>query len=223
MAARKRPNFSPSIDSFSFKQKENAMDPALNGLHIGILVTDGFEQVEMTQPKEALEGEGAITKIISQRRDMVQGMNHDALADQFAVDLYFDEVDPHDFDAILLPGGEVNSARIRDIPEAQQIVKGIVAEGKPIAGICHGAWLLVSAGLVQGKTMTSYPTLEQDIRNAGGSWVDQEVVVDGNWVSSRKPDDIPAFNREMIEVFGQRMRDSVRGTPDEGAVGIASS
>jgi protease I len=177
------------------------MDSALNGLHIGILVTDGFEQVEMTQPKEALEGEGAITKIISQRRDMVQGMNHDALADQFPVDLYFDEADPHDFDAILLPGGEVNSARIRDIPEAQRIVKGMVAEGKPIAVICHGAWLLVSAGLVQGKTMTSYPTLEQDIRNAGGNWVDREVVVDGNWVSSRKPDDIPAFNRALLEVF----------------------
>lgn len=199
------------------------MDPSLNGLHIGILVTDGFEQVEMTQPKEALEGEGAITKIISQRRDTVQGMNHDALGDQFVVDLYFDEADPHDFDAILLPGGEANSARIRNIPEAQQIVKGVVAEGKPIAVICHGAWLLVSAGLVQGKTMTSYPTLEQDIRNAGGNWVDREVVVDGNLVSSRKPDDIPAFNREMIEVFGQRMRDSVRGTPDEGAAGIASS
>ena len=199
------------------------MDPALNGLHIGILVTDGFEQVELTQPKEALEGEGAITKIISQRRDTVQGMNHEALGDQFAVDLYFDEVDPYDFDAILLPGGEVNSARIRDIPEAQQIVKGIADDGKPVAVICHGAWLLVSAGLVKGKTMTSYPTLEQDIRNAGGNWVDREVVVDGNWVSSRTPDDIPAFNREMIHVFGQRMRDSVRGTPDEGAVGIGSS
>jgi len=199
------------------------MDPALNGLHIGILVTDGFEQIEMTQPKEALEGEGAITKIISQRRDTVQGMNHDALADRFPVDLQFDQVDPHDFDAILLPGGAVNSARIRGIPEAQRIVKGIVADGKPLAVICHGAWLLVSAGLVQGKTMTSYPALEQDIRDAGGNWVDREVVVDGNWVSSRKPADIPAFNREMIEVFGQRMRDSVRGTPDEGAAGTASS
>ncbi len=199
------------------------MDPALNGLHIGILVTDGFEQVEMTQPKEALEGEGAITKIISQRRDTVQGMNHDAVADQFPVDLYFDEADPHDFDAILLPGGEVNSARIREIPEAQAFVKGIAAEGKPLAVICHAAWLLVSAGLVQGKTMTSYPSLEQDIRNAGGNWVDREVVVDGNWVSSRKPEDIPAFNREMIQVFGQRMRDSVRGTPDEGPAGVASS
>jgi protease I len=199
------------------------MDPALNGLHIAILVTDGFEQVELTQPKEALEGEGAITKIISERHGMVQGMNHDAAGDRFAVDLTFDEADPEDFDAVLLPGGEKNSARIRNIAAAQRMVQGISAEGKPIAVICHGAWLLVSAGLAQGRTLTSWPTLQEDIRNAGANWVDQEVVVDGNWVSSRKPDDIPAFNRQMIDVFGQRMRESVRGTPDEGAAGIASS
>ena len=199
------------------------MESALSGLHIGILVTDGFEQVEMTQPRQALEGEGAITKLISQQRDTVQGMNHDALGDRFPVDLSFEEADAEDFDAILLPGGEVNSARIRDIPDAQKIVQGIVAEDKPIAVICHGAWLLASAGLVKGKTMTSWPTLEQDLRQAGATWVDREVVVDGNWVSSRKPEDIPAFNREMIQVFGQRMRDSVRGTPDEGPAGMASS
>ena len=199
------------------------MDPALNGLHIAILVTDGFEQVELTQPKDALEGEGAITKIISDKRGMVQGMNHDKPADQFPVDLTFDEAYSQDFDAVLLPGGEVNSARIRDIEAAQKIVKGITAQGKPIAVICHGAWLLASAGLVQGKTMTSHQDLEQDLKKAGVNWVDQEVVVDGNWVSSRKPEDIPAFNARMVEVFGQRMRDSVAGTPDEGAVGIASS
>lgn len=199
------------------------MDPALNGLHIAILVTDGFEQVELTQPKEALEGEGAITKIIADRRGMVQGMNHDKPADQFSVDLTFDEAYSQDFDAVLLPGGEVNSARIRNIEAAQKIVQGITAQGKPIAVICHGAWLLVSAGLVKGKTMTSHQDLTQDLRDAGVNWVDQEVVVDGNWVSSRKPEDIPAFNARMIEVFGQRMRDSVAGTPDEGAVGIASS
>lgn len=199
------------------------MDPALNGLHIAILVTDGFEQVELTQPKDALEGEGAITKVISDKRGMVQGMNHDKPADQFAVDLTFDEAYSQDFDAVLLPGGEVNSARIRDIEAAQKIVKGITAQGKPIAVICHGAWLLASAGLVQGKTMTSHKDLEQDLKKAGVNWVDQEVVVDGNWVSSRKPEDIPAFNARMVEVFGQRMRDSVAGTPDEGAVGIASS
>ena len=199
------------------------MDPALNGLHIAILVTDGFEQVELTQPKDALEGEGAITKIVSDKRGMVQGMNHDKPADQFPVDLTFDEAYSQDFDAVLLPGGEVNSARIRDIEQAQKIVQGITAQGKPIAVICHGAWLLASAGLVQGKTMTSHQDLTQDLRDAGVNWVDQEVVVDGNWVSSRKPDDIPAFNARMIDVFGQRMRDSVAGTPDEGAVGIASS
>jgi protease I len=199
------------------------MDPALNGLHIAILVTDGFEQVELTQPKDALEGEGAITKIISDKRGMVQGMNHDKPADQFPVDLIFDEAYSQDFDAVLLPGGEVNSARIRHIEPAQKIVKGITAQGKPIAVICHGAWLLASAGLVQGKTMTSHQDLEQDLRKAGVNWVDQEVVVDGSWVSSRKPEDIPAFNASMIEVFGQRMRDSVAGTPDEGAAGIASS
>lgn len=199
------------------------MDPALNGLHIAILVTDGFEQVELTQPKEALEGEGAITKVISDKHGMVQGMNHDQTADQFPVDLTFDEAYSQDFDAVLLPGGEVNSARIRNIERARKIVQGIAAQGKPIAVICHGAWLLASAGLVQGKTMTSHQDLEQDLREAGVNWVDQEVVVDGNWVSSRKPQDIPAFNARMIEVFGQRMRDSVAGTPDEGAVGIASS
>ena len=199
------------------------MDPALNGLHIAILVTDGFEQVELTQPKDALEGEGAITKIVSDKRGMVQGMNHDKPADQFPVDLTFDDAYSQDFDAVLLPGGEVNSARIRNIEPAQKIVQGITAQGKPIAVICHGAWLLASAGLVQGKTMTSHQDLEQDLKKAGVNWVDQEVVVDGNWVSSRKPDDIPAFNARMIEVFGQRMRDSVAGTPDEGAAGIASS
>lgn len=199
------------------------MDPALNGLHIAILVTDGFEQVELTQPREALEGEGAIIKVISDKRGMVQGMNHDQPADQFPADLSFDQAYAQDFDAVLLPGGEINSARIRDIGPAQEIVKGIAAQGKPIAVICHGAWLLASAGLVQGKTMTSHQDLEQDLKKAGVNWVDREVVVDGNWVSSRKPEDIPAFNARMIEVFGQRMRDSVAGTPDEGAVGIASS
>ena len=199
------------------------MDPALNGLHIAILVTDGFEQVELTQPRDALESEGAITKIISDKRGMVQGMNHDQPADQFPVDLTFDEAYSQDFDAVLLPGGEVNSARIRSNELAQKIVKGIAVQGKPIAVICHGAWLLASAGLVQGKTMTSHQDLEQDLKKAGVNWVDQEVVVDGNWVSSRKPEDIPAFNARMVEVFGQRMRDSVAGTPDEGAVGIASS
>jgi protease I len=199
------------------------MDPALNGLHIAILVTDGFEQVELTAPKEALEREGAITKIVAEKHGTVQGMNHDQPADQLPVDLTFEEADDQDFDAVLLPGGAVNSAHIRTLEAAQKIVQGAQESGKPIAVICHGSWLLVSAGLVQGRTLTSWPTLQQDIEHAGGIWVDREVVVDGNWVSSRKPDDIPAFNREMIAAMAGRMRAALRGTSDEHAVGIASS
>jgi protease I len=199
------------------------MDPALNGMHIAILVTDGFEQAEFTEPKEALEREGAITKVVSDKHGKVQGMNHKTAADQFNVDLIFNQADPQDFDAIVLPGGEVNSARIRNIPEAQSIVQEVQAEGKPIAVICHGAWLLVSAGLAAGRTLTSWPSLQDDIRNAGGNWVDREVVVDGNWVSSRKPDDLPAFNQKMIEVIAARMQANLRGKADENAVGIASS
>jgi protease I len=150
-------------------------------------------------------------------------MNHKTAADQFNVDLIFNQADPQDFDAIVLPGGEVNSARIRNIPEAQSIVQEVQAEGKPIAVICHGAWLLVSAGLAVGRTLTSWPSLQDDIRNAGGNWVDREVVVDGNWVSSRKPDDLPAFNQKMIEVIAARMQANLRGKADENAVGIASS
>lgn len=200
------------------------MDNAvLNGVHIAILVTDGFEQIEFTEPKKALEREGAITKVISSRRGKVQGYHHDAKGDQFDVDLTFDDANPEDFDAVLLPGGVVNSSRIREIPEAQNFVQAADEQGKPIAVICHGAWLLVSAGLTDGKTLTSWPSLQDDIRNAGGNWIDEEVVVDGKWISSRKPDDIPAFNQKMIEVIAGRMQEHVRGTSDEQGVGSASS
>ena len=145
------------------------------------------------------------------------------MADKFPVDLYFDEADPHDFDAILLPGGEVNSARIREITGGAADRQGHRG-GRKAAGRDLPRRLAAGVGGAgAGQNPDQLSGLEQDIRNAGGNWVDREVVVDGNWVSSRKPGDIPAFNREMIEVFGQRMRDSVRGTPDEGAVGMASS
>lgn len=199
------------------------MDPALNGMHIAIIVTDGFEQVELTEPKQALEQAGAITKLVSDKVDTVQGMNHDQEADQFTVDLLLKEADPKDFDAVLIPGGEVNSAQLRNIGEAQRFVQMMDEDGKPIAVICHGAWLLVSAGMVEGRTLTSWPSLEGDVRDAGGNWVDQEVVTDGNLVSSRKPDDIPAFNERMIGVISERLSAHLRGTADEHAVGIASS
>jgi protease I len=199
------------------------MDPLLSGVHIAILVTDGFEQVEFTDPKEALEGEGAITKVISEKHGTVQGISHDGEADQFAVDMTFGEADPEDFDGVLLPGGAINSDRIRDIEEAQKFVQGMEEKGKPIAAICLGAGLLVTAGAVVSRTLTSAPALQDDIRDAGGNWLDQEVVVDRNWISSRKPDDIPAFNQKMIQVFAVRMEANLRGKADGHAVGIASS
>jgi protease I len=175
----------------------------LSGCKVAILVVDGFEQVEMTEPRKALQQAGAHTTLISQKPGQVQGFNHTDKADKFDVDKTFDDCQPDDFDAVLLPGGAVNADAMRIIPQAQQFVQAIQKAGKPIAVICHGGWLLVSAGLVKGRTMTSWPTLQDDVRNAGGDWVDREVVRDGNWVSSRKPQDIPAFNREMLQVISE--------------------
>lgn len=190
-------------------------EQVIGGINIAILVTDGFEQVELTGPREALENAGATTRIVSSRHGKVQGFNHDIKADQFDVDLTFEEAASEDFDAVLLPGGVLNSDQIRVIPEAQRIVQDMHEDGKPIAVICHGAWLLVSSGLVNGRTMTSWPTLQDDIRNAGGRWVDQEVAVDGNLVSSRKPSDIPKFNQALIDLLKQRVNASLHGSQDQ--------
>jgi protease I len=177
------------------------MSARLGGMRVAILVTDGFEQVELTEPREALRREKAITRIISNHAGKILGMNHIDKADRFAVDATFDEVKPEDFDAVLLPGGVVNADALRIVPEAQRFIKATAEDAIPIAVICHAPWLLVSCGLVRNRTLTSWPSLQDDIRNAGGKWVDQDVCVDGNWVSSRKPDDIPAFNAAMIELF----------------------
>jgi protease I len=176
----------------------------LQGMRIAILVTEGFEQAEFTGPKEALEQQGVITQVISQKPGKVQGFNHHDRGDQFDVNMTFAEAKADDFDGVLLPGGVINGDQMRVIPEAQQFVRQIDEADKPIFVICHGGWVLVSAGLADGRTMTSWPTLQDDIRNAGGTWVDQEVMVDGNWVSSRKPGDIPAFCRTMIDILHQK-------------------
>jgi protease I len=188
----------------------------LSGITVAILVTDGFEQSEMTEPRDALEKAGANTRLVSDKAGSVQAFKHDSKGDQFPVDLSFEDAYAQDFDAVLLPGGAFNADRIRSMPAAQRIVQEAEQDGKPIAVICHGAWLLVSAGLVRGRTLTSWPSLQDDIRNAGGNWVDQEVAVDKNWISSRKPDDIPAFTRELLGVLGQRVALSMharRGEP----------
>ncbi len=175
----------------------------LKGKRIAILVTDDFEQVELVEPKNALEEAGAITQIIAPKSGEVQGFNHDTKGDSFKVDLTLDQARPSDFDAVLLPGGAMNADALRVEKKAQDFVRQIDQDGKPIAVICHAPWLLISAGLVKGRKLASYHTIQDDIRNAGGTWQDQEAVRDGNWVSSRQPKDIPAFNRQMLELFAQ--------------------
>ncbi|MDB5741741.1 MAG: intracellular protease, PfpI family [Polaromonas sp.] len=187
----------------------------LGGLTVAILVTDGFEQEEMTGPRTVLETSGIIIRILSDKRGQVQAHHQGLKGDLFDVDATFDRVQADEFDGVLLPGGEVNASRIRNNAAAQQLVRQIDQQGKPIAVICHAPWLLIAAGLVPGRKMTSWPTLQQEIENAGATWADQEVVVDRNWVSSRKPEDISAFNSAFIGILGRRTRQSVRGTSDD--------
>jgi protease I len=204
-------------------EKKMAGKP-LDGLRVAILVTDGFEEVELTKPRQALQDAGATATIVSPHPGTVQGMNHDEKADKLDVGMTLDEADPDDFDAALLPGGVANADKLRIDDHARRFVQRLQAHVKPIAVICHGPWLLVSAGLVRDRTLTSYPTLQDDIRNAGGIWVDREVVRDGNWVSSRKPDDIPAFNQAMLELFGEgRSTTEIRPEPDAPAMSGAAS
>lgn len=176
----------------------------LQGVRVAILVTNGFEQVELEAPRKALDEAGAETVLISPQNETVQGMDHDDKGDQFAVDQRIEDANPAEFDAVLLPGGVANADNLRMNLYARQFVQDIEKSAKPIAVICHGPWLLVSSGLVKGRHLTSYHTLQDDIRNAGGSWTDQETLLDRNWISSRKPDDIPAFNKAMVKLFGQK-------------------
>lgn len=177
------------------------MTAQLNGKRVAFLVTDGFEQVELTGPRDALLQAGAQVDVLGEETGSVRGWNHDKPADAFQVDATFDDAQGTTYDAIVLPGGVQNSDTIRLISGAQKLVKSHAAAGKPLAVICHGGWLLISCDLVKGKRMTSFKTLQDDIRNAGGQWVDEDVVVDGNLISSRQPDDIPAFNAQLIKAL----------------------
>jgi protease I len=172
-------------------------------IRVAILATDGFEEAELTQPRAALEKAGAKTILISPKDGQIQGMKHDDKSKKVDVDLPLAGANPGEYDAVLLPGGALNADALRVEKAAQEFVREIDRAKKPIAVICHGPWLLVSAGLVKGRTLTSYHTIQDDIRNAGGNWKDQEVVRDDNWVSSRQPSDIPAFNREMLALFAE--------------------
>jgi len=175
----------------------------LKGRRVAILATDGFEQIELTSPREALENAGAKCVVVSPKDGEIQGFKHHDKADKIKVDLSLNKADANDFDAVLLPGGVINGDALRVEKRAQQFVQEIDRAGKPVMVICHGGWILVSSGLVQGRTMTSWPTLQDDIRNAGGNWRDERVIRDRNWVSSRKPDDLPAFNAEIVAALGE--------------------
>jgi protease I len=179
------------------------MTQDLNGLKIAILVAEGFEQVELTEPKKALEAAGAQTQIVSPAKGRVQGWNHFEKGDRFFVEVPLDQVNARGFDALLLPGGIANPDQLRIIPKAVQFVREFFDAGKPVASLCHGPWLLIEADVVRGRTITSWPSLKTDLKNAGADWVDREVIADNGLVTSRKPDDIPAFNRKMIEEFAE--------------------
>jgi protease I len=180
------------------------------GLKVAILIEDGFEQVEMVEPRKALDQAGAETRIVSPRDKHVRAWNFTNWGDQFPVDVALDQAKPQDFDALLLPGGVLNPDALRVQPKAVAFAKAFFDAGKPVAAICHGPWTIIETGAARGRQIASWPSLKSDLRNAGAEWMDREVVVDGNLVSSRKPDDIPAFNRAMIDLFGQARRQTRR-------------
>ena len=180
------------------------MAEPLKGLNVAVLVADGFEQIEMTEPRKALDQAGARTVLISPAvGGQVKGWKHDHWGDRFAIEETLDQARAESYDALLLPGGVMNPDKLRMNPAAVAFVKGFFDAGKPVAAICHGPWTVLEAGAARGRRMTSWPSLQTDLRNAGADWVDQEVVESNGLVTSRKPDDIPAFNREMIRLFAK--------------------
>jgi protease I len=176
---------------------------SLKGKRVAILAADMVERVELVEPRKALEDAGATTELLSIKPGAIDSFDHFEKADRQKVDRLVEEADPSDYDALMLPGGVGNPDQLRVDENAVSFVRGFFDAGKPVAAICHAPWLLVEAGVVRGRKLTSWPSLETDIRNAGGNWVDQEVVVDSGLVTSRKPDDLPAFNRKMIEEIAE--------------------
>ena len=173
----------------------------LQGKRVAIIAADMVEQVELVEPRKALDEAGAQTDLISLKPGTIQAFNHFDPADELEVDRAIEEVDASEYDALMVPGGVGNPDQLRGDENVVSFVRHFFEAGKPVAAICHAPWVLVEAGAVGGRTLTSWPTLQTDIRNAGGNWVDQEVVVDQGLVTSRKPDDIPAFNKKMLEEF----------------------
>lgn len=190
----------------------------LPGLSVAALFTDGVELVEYLEPARILNEAGADVTVIAPHDGEIKSWHHGNWGDKITVDQTLDTAKTADFDALLLPGGVMNPDRLRMNPEAVRFAAEMVADGKPVAAICHGPWLLVEADVVRGRTLTSWPSLQTDIRNAGGTWVDQEVVYDNGIVTSRKPDDIPAFSQRMIDVFAQGQLERPKARKDDKVV-----
>jgi protease I len=182
---------------------EKVMTRTLKGKRVAILATDGFEQSELLEPRRALQEAGAVAEIVSPKEGSIRGWNMKDWGEEVDVDVDLEAADPDEYDALLLPGGVMNPDKLRTQPRAVSFVKAFVDGRKPVAAICHGPWTLIEAGVIRGRRLTSWPSLKTDIRNAGGEWIDQEVVTDKGLVTSRKPDDLPAFNRKMIEEIAE--------------------
>jgi len=179
------------------------MADTLKNCTVAILVANGFEESELAEPKKALEKAGATVHIVSPEENSVRSWSHGKWSDNYRVDVQLDKADSADYDALLLPGGVINPDKLRLSEKAIDFIAQMGKDEKPIAAICHGPWTLINADLVKDKTVTSWPSITVDLKNAGAKWVDKEVVTDGNIITSRKPDDIPAFNEAMIELFSQ--------------------
>ena len=179
------------------------MPEKLKGKRFAILATNGFEQSELEEPRKALEAEGARADVVSLKQGQIRGWKHTDWGDSVAVDVTIERANPDDYEGLVLPGGVINPDKLRMDPEAVGFVRRFVSSGKPIAAICHGPWTLINAGGVRGRKVTSWPSLQADLENAGAHWVDQQVVVDQGLITSRKPDDLPAFNRKMVEEFAE--------------------
>ncbi len=190
---------------------------SLSGKRVAILATDGVEQVELLEPRKALDAAGAQTSVVSPKSGSIKGWNHTEWGQEIPVDIELGQANADDFDALMLPGGVINPDKLRTMPEAVSFVRAFFEAGKPVGAICHGPWMLVEADVVRGRKMTSWPSLQTDLRNAGANWSDEQVVTDHGLVTSRKPDDIPAFNKKIIEEFAEGVHEEQRASVHAGA------
>jgi protease I len=182
----------------------------LSSKKIAILATDGFEQSELTEPKRALEEAGATVHVISPKSDKIRGWDHTDWGQEVPVDVTLDQARPDDYHGLVLPGGQINPDKLRLERKAVEFVRAFFQAGKPVGAICHGPWMLIEADVVRGRTVTSWPSVRTDLENAGASWVDREVVVEQGLITSRKPDDLPAFNAKIIEEFAEGRHEAQR-------------